>query len=229
MNVLHRHDYRGIHLEACQDLRPRQLAQLQSALNQRPARAQGVLAGRQSVTVLEVEDVGPVAVKQFARGGMIRHFNRHLYLHWPRSRSEREFRWLQTVRRVGIAAPRPIAFAFRGRVIGQCWLIMNALEEHRSLIQAAQYGNLDDAVVQKVAGQIRILIAHGIWHRDLHPGNVLLDKKDMPCIIDFDKARHLGNRRLLKRRYRKRWHRAIVKHRLPGELARVMTLADTDP
>jgi len=229
MNVLHRHDYDGIHWEACQVLRPRQLEQLQSAFKQRPVRAQGVLAGRQGITILEVEGIGPVAVKQFARGGMIRHFNRHLYLHWPRSRSEREFCWLKTVRRVGIAAPRPIAFAIRGRIIGQCWLVMGALEEHRSLIQAAQYGTLDDAVVEMAAVQIRILISQGIWHRDLHPGNVLLDKKDQPRIIDFDKARYVNNRRLLKRRYRKRWNRAIAKHHLPGELARIMTLAAADP
>jgi RIO-like serine/threonine protein kinase len=229
MNDLHRHDYRGIHWEACQSLRPRQLAQLHSALNQRPARAQGVLAGRQSVAIVEVEDIGSVAVKQFARGGMVRRFNRDLYLHWPRSRCEREFRWLKTVRRVGVAAPRPIAFAFRGRVIGQCWLIMDALDRHRSLIQAAQHEDLDAAVVEKVAGQIKILISHRIWHRDLHPGNVLLDQKGKPRIIDFDKARCVNNRQLLKNRYRKRWNRAIVKHHLPGELARIMTLAAADP
>jgi len=229
MNGLHRHDYRGIHLEACQDLRPRQLEQLQSAFNQPPAQVQGVLAGRQGITILEVEGIGPVAIKQFARGGMIRHFNRHLYLHWPRSRSEREFCWLETARRVGIAAPRPIAFAIRGRVIGQCWLIMGALEGHRSLIQAAQHEDLDDAVYEKVAAQIKILISHGIWHRDLHPGNVLLDKKGQPRIIDFDKARYVNNRHLLKHRYRKRWDRAIVKHHLPGKLARIMTLATAGP
>jgi len=229
MNGLHRHDYDGIHWEACQSLRPRQIAQLHSALNQRPTSAQGVLAGRQSVITMEVEDIGPVAVKQFARGGMIRRFNRRLYLHWPRSRSEREFHWLKTVRGVGVAAPRPIAFAIRGRVIGQCWLIMGALEGHRSFIKAAQNGTLDDAVVEMAAGQIRILISHGIWHRDLHPGNVLLDKKGQPRIIDFDKARYVNNRHLLKRRYRKRWNRAIVKHHLPGKLARIMTLATAGP
>ena len=229
MNVLHRHDYCGMSLEAWHNFSPRQLEQLQAAFDERPSHAEGVLAGRQSVTILELEDIGPVAVKQFARGGLIQHLNRRLYLQWPRSRSEREIRWLETVRRVGLAAPRPIGFAIRGEIIGQCWLIMHALTEHCSLIQTAQDGNLDDIVCAQVAGQVRILISHGIWHRDLHPGNVLVDKNKKPCIIDFDKARYVNNQRLLKERYHKRWDRAVVKHDLPSELARIMILAVADP
>ena len=201
---------------------------MQAAFDHGPAQAQGVLAGRQSVTIVELEDIGPVAVKQFARGGMIRHLNRNRYIHWPRSRSEREFRWLQTVRRFGIAAPEPIAFAIRGRISGQCWLIMRALADHCSLIQTAQYGRLDDGLRRQVADQIRILMTHGIWHRDLHPGNVLVDRDNDPHIIDFDKACYINNRRRLKRRYRQRWERAIVKHDLPAELAPIMTLAAAD-
>ena len=225
MSALHRHDERGIRLDACRPLTPRQLQQLQAVFDQRPAQTQGVLAGRQGVTIVAVEDIGPLAVKQFARGGMIRHFNRNRYIHWPRSRSEREFRWLETVRRIGIAAPRPIAFAIRGRVSGQCWLIMEALAEHCSLIQAAQYGRLDKGLRIQVADQIRILMTHGIWHPDLHPGNVLVDRKNDPHIIDFDKACYTNDRRRLKKRYRQRWERAIVKHGLPAELAPIMTLA----
>ena len=229
MSALHRHDDRGIRLEACRPLTPRQLEQLQAVFDQRPAQAQGVLAGRQGVTIVAVEDIGPLAVKPFARGGMIRHLNRNRYIHWPHSRSEREFRWLETVRRIGIAAPEPVAFAIRGRVSGQCWLIMKALAEHCSLIQAAQYGRLDDGLRIQVADQIRILMTHGIWHRDLHPGNVLVDRKNDPHIIDFDKACYTYNRRRLKKRYRQRWERAIVKHGLPAELAPIMTLAAAGP
>ena len=229
MSALHRHEDCGLRLEACQRLTPRQRQQLQAAFDQRPAQAQGVLAGRQSVAIVELEDIGLVAVKQFARGGMIRHLNRNRYIHWPRSRSEREFRWLETVRRFGIAAPEPIAFAIRGRVSGQCWLVMRALAEHCSLIQAAQYGRLDDGLRLQVADQIRILMTHGIWHRDLHPGNVLVDRNNDPHIIDFDKACYTNNQRRLKRHYRQRWERAIIKHNLPAELAPIMTLAAAGP
>jgi RIO-like serine/threonine protein kinase len=202
---------------------------LQPAFDRPPAPAGGVLAGRQSIAIMELEGLGPIAVKHFARGGMIRHVNRHFYCQWPRSRGENEFRWLETARRVGIAAPRPIAFATRGRIIGQCWLIMSALTGHRSLIQATQDGSLDGAACKQVADQIRILMAHGIWHRDLHPGNILVDQKNRPCIIDFDKACYLRDRRMLRKRYHRRWNRAIVKHGLPGELAQIMTLVDADP
>ena len=71
--------------------------------------------------------------------------------------------------------------------------------------------------------QIQTLIRHGIWHRDLHPGNVLVDENGMPHLIDFDKARYLKNHHLLTEKYIKRWARAIAKHHLPPELAHVMT------
>ena len=228
MSTLHGYDVGGVRLVAGQQLNPRQLEQLGTAFHRPPLQAQGVLAGRQSVTMMALDGIGMVAVKHFARGGFVRHLNREFYLHWSRTRGERESRWLETVRRIGIAAPQPIAFAATGRFIGQCWLVSTAVADHRSLVQVAQSGDLNDTVSAQVARQIRTLIQRGIWHRDLHPGNVLLDGKGRPHLIDFDKTRYVNNQRRLKERYRKRWNRAIAKYRLPSQLADVMTLATGD-
>jgi RIO-like serine/threonine protein kinase len=189
-----------------------------------------VLAGRQSVTIDHLEGVGSVAVKHYARGGLVRHINRSTYANWPRSRGEKEYRWLAAVRQIGLAAPRPIAFAFTGRLIGQCWLVTAAIPRHCSLIRISQqHGVQRQAIYGKLTAQIQLLIRHGIWHRDLHPGNVLVDEKGTPYVIDFDKARHLKNRRLLTVKYIKRWARAIAKYNLPSELKQVMALEAMEP
>lgn len=228
MSARYRYDVCGVRLAARQRLTPRQLEQLAAAFDRPPGKVRGVLGGRQGVIIMTLDDIGPVAVKRFARGGLIRYLNRSLYIHGPRARGEKEFRWLETVRRIGVAAPQPFAHAARGHFIGQCWLISAALEGPRSMIQAAQAGDLHDAVCAQVASQIRILIEEGIWHRDLHPGNILLDRRDRPHLIDFDKACYLTDQDRLKQKYRKRWRRAIHKHGLPPELEHVMTLATLD-
>jgi predicted unusual protein kinase regulating ubiquinone biosynthesis (AarF/ABC1/UbiB family) len=101
---------------------------------------------------------------------------------------------------------------------------MTAIPRQRSLLQIAQEKcDHRQSVYKRVVAQIRILIRHGIWHRDLHPGNVLVDEKGTPHIIDFDKARYLKNRDRLTSRYIERWQRAIAKHGLPHELAAILS------
>ena len=46
-----------------------------------------------------------------------------------------------------------------------------------------------------VIDQISRLIDHGIWHVDLHPGNVVIDQNDRVFLLDFDKGSlHQGNK-----------------------------------
>jgi len=222
--------YHGYHIGTDQTLSDRQLHQLRTSFEQPPLPATEVLTGRQGARIVHIENMGSVAVKHYARGGLIRHVNHSSYVNWPRTRGEKEFRWLATVRQLGLAAPRPIVFASTGRFVGQCWLVTAAIPRHCPLTQIRQQH--DDrrlAIYELLANQIAILIRHQIWHRDLHPGNVLVDKNGTPYIIDFDKARYLKNRRLLTVKYRKRWTRAITKYGLQPELEDVMIKATAAP
>jgi RIO-like serine/threonine protein kinase len=230
MTPLTRQYYHGFHLGACQTLSPAQLHQLQTIFGKPPSSPGEVLAGRQSVSIIDLEDIGSIAVKHYARGGLIRHINHCTYANWPQSRGEKEFHWLEVVRQIGLTAPRPIAFASTGRFIGQCWLVTATIPRHCSLIHISkQPDDRRQAIYGKLSTQIQILIRHGIWHRDLHPGNVLVDENGTPHVIDFDKARYMQNRRLLTAKYIKRWARAMAKYHLPPELAQVMTLAAITP
>lgn len=228
MKPLAYQDVGGYRLGSRLPLDADQQRQLHGFFRTAPAAAGQVLGGRQAVAITVLEGVGPVAIKHYARGGQMRRVNRATYCNWPRPRSEKEFRWLEAVRRIGVTAPRPIAFATRGRIFGRCWLVTAAIDSPQSLIQLPADGR-QPTVYRQVATQIRALIDHGIWHRDLHPGNVLVDPAGGVHIIDFDKARYLADRRRLYRRYTRRWQRAIVKHGLPPALAQVMTLAGPAP
>ena len=45
------------------------------------------------------------------------------------------------------------------------------------------------AVVRGVAGAVDALHDHGLTHRDLHPGNVIVRPDGTPVVIDFDTVR----------------------------------------
>ena len=70
-----------------------------------------------------------------------------------------------------------------------------------------------------VIEQISILIQNNILHTDLHPGNIVVDKKNKVFLVDFDRGhRFSGNTNKLRDRYLNRWQRAVIKHQLPSLL-----------
>jgi len=176
-----------------------------------------VLAGRAAVTHSRIDGIGPVVVKAYMRGGLIRHLIKRHYFRLGSTRCQKEFELLQSVRRAGINAPEPIAFAYKGRLYYMNWLITRAIPQPKSL---AQLAHTDASVAQQlmpaVITQISKLIQHHIQHIDLHPGNVLVDQDGRVFIIDFDKGRVFsGSRNQLQDLYSQRWQGAVRKHDLP--------------
>jgi tRNA A-37 threonylcarbamoyl transferase component Bud32 len=226
-SLVHQH-CQGFFLGSRQTLSDHQLQQLCTLFQSPPSASSDTLAGRQGVALADMPGIGQVVVKHYARGGLIRHINTDTYVNVFKTRGEKEFLWLEIVRRIGIKAPTPVAFAATGRWVGQCWLVTTVVPKHRSLIQFSRDNDDRRERVYRHAGeQVRTLIRHGIWHRDLHPGNVLVSDQNVPFLIDFDKACHVRNRQRLHRRYVARWRRAVVKHGLPDELNAVMAFASS--
>ena len=182
--------------------------------------ANTALGGRTTVIVGQIEDIGPVVVKPYHRGGFMQHLNRRHYLKFGPTRCQQEFELLQTVRQLGINAPEPVAFAYRGRLVYLGWLITRSIPQPISLVQLA---NTDvvraQRVMPSVIEQITKLIEHRILHIDLHPGNIIVDKNDRVFIIDFDRGRIFnGDRNKLRKLYLQRWQRAVNRHGLPAML-----------
>lgn len=187
--------------------------------------ARDILGGRRAVQRIDLEDLGPVVVKQYARGGAIRHVNRQTHLRIGRSRGARELGWLQEVRRLGVRAPHAVAWADDGaRLFYRCWLVTRTIPQTASLAQVAlQHPQRAAAAFPEICRQMALLIANRVHHTDMHPGNVLLDDRNAVFFLDFDKAaRHHGSLASLAAKYRRRWHRAVAKYGLPRELDRFL-------
>lgn len=194
-------------------------------LFQKPSKiSNSILGGRRSVLIEEISTIGSVAVKYYHRGGIVRHFIKKRYFKWGKTRSQKEYELLQKVRGLGINTPEPIAFAYRGRLFYQAWLVTREIKQHQTLANLSIINEERTHFVMKnIIDQVTTLIKSGILHVDLHPGNVIVDNQDRVYILDFDKGSFFtGNINVLKNRYLSRWTRAIQKHRLPWMLDELM-------
>jgi 3-deoxy-D-manno-octulosonic acid kinase len=205
-------------------LTERQLDQLMTLFDRQPQSAEFHLNGRNVMPAAYVDGIGAVVVKPYARGGLLRYFVKRRYLKSGKTRGQAEYEVLQRVRALGINAPEPVAFAYRGGLAYLAWLVSLEIKGAQSLarlvLKDEQHAR---KAMESVLEQIGLLIDSRIWHVDLHPGNVLVDQENTVYLVDFDKGRYFqGNRKNLKARYLSRWQRAVKKHRLPQMLTEML-------
>jgi 3-deoxy-D-manno-octulosonic acid kinase len=198
-----------------------QKRQLLAIIEARSERTTRVLNGRGNVLHTEIAGVGKVVVKRYMRGGLLRYLIRKTYFRHGMTRAEREFLLLEQVRGLGVNAPEPIAFAHRGILFYDAWLVTREIQSPRNLAELSLSD--EDAIVKyvpEIIRQISILIRNGIFHVDLHPGNVVVDDSHRVHLLDFDKAhRFNGTPNALRDAYLVRWRRAVIKHHLPESLS----------
>ncbi|MCU0598356.1 MAG: AarF/UbiB family protein [Desulfobacterales bacterium] len=198
-------------------LSEKQLSQIVSCFYE-PLRNVGLnLGGRTAVCAMELSGVGPVVVKRYTRGGVIRRFIKKTYIRIGKTRGQSEYELLQELNRMGVHAPDPVAFAFKGSIFYQAWIITREIKDTQTL-SALSFSNPVQTrlAMTQLRDQVQRLIDNQIHHVDLHPGNVLVDRSGSIHIIDFDKAKTVAlPGEQLKTRYIRRWQRAVDKHHLP--------------
>ena len=182
------------------------------------------LEGRNPVSSLELEGIGPVVIKHYRRGGLVRHLMKRRYFTGRKTRCQSEYDLLCSVRDLGIHAPEPVAFAYRGRLVYLAWLITRQIEHPQSL---ARISLKDEKrarrVMKSVVAQSLLLIDHHIRHVDLHPGNVVVDRDDRVFLLDFDRGYiDACSTDKLRHFYAARWRRAVSKHHLPKMLSEML-------
>ena len=209
--------YDTYHFGSDLPLNDRQLARLSRIFSRNPTTSPSVLGGRRSVSFHDIEGLGPVAVKYYTRGGLIRHLVAKRYLKLGKTRSRKEYEIMQRVERFGIRVPAPLVYAFQGRLFYRAWLVTREIPGALSIARLSLENEKRARLVMKAAiEQISRLIANHVLHADLHPGNIVIDQNDRVFLVDFDKGRICHKtREKLKRYYLARWKRAVVKHRLP--------------
>lgn len=192
--------------------------------NQPTAGNTSMLGGRTALSFSEIDGFGPVAIKSYYRGGWVRYLIKQRYLKLGKTRAQIEFELLQVVRNLGIKAPEPVAYAHRGGIFYQAWLVSRAIKHPLSLaLLSLKDEKKTRQAMESVVGQILLLIQNDILHVDLHPGNIVVDGAGQIFLVDFDKGQiHHGNREKLRDRYLTRWQRAVTKHRLPEILTEML-------
>lgn len=197
-----------------------QLHMLCKLCERQPNPSDAVLGGRNSVTGKHIDGLGSIVIKHYRRGGIRRHLINRWYFHLGATRCQREFELLNSVRNLGINAPEPIAFVYRGKLFYRAWLLTRQIPQSISFAHlATRQVSRAQRVMPSVIEQISILIQHKVVHVDLHPGNVVVDKENKVFLVDFDKGYIFsGNPNKLRVRYLNRWQRAVIKHQLPSEL-----------
>lgn len=200
-----------------QEISDDQLGKLLPFFEKAPVVVSSVLGGRRSVATTEIESVGPVVIKHYMRGGLLRFLVQSRFFRWGPSRSEQEFELLRSVRTKGIRAPEPVLFATKGSIFYRGWLVMKEISNRKSLAEMSLENEEQSCTFMKeVVEQVQCLIENKIHHVDLHPGNVLIDGNETLFLIDFDKATDFkGTKNELRDRYLNRWRRAVIKHGLP--------------
>lgn len=206
------------------ELDERQLRTCIRFFNQPTAGNTSVLGGRTSLTPAKLNGIGSVVIKHYRRGGLLRYFIKQRYLKLGKTRAQIEFKLLQVVRNLGINAPEPVAYAHRGCIFYQAWLVSRAIKQPLSLaLLSLKDEKKTRQAMESVIGQISVLIQNGILHVDLHPGNIVVDGAGRIFIVDFDKGQiHHKSTEKLRNRYLTRWQRAVTKHRLPGMLTEML-------
>ncbi len=185
-----------------------------------PTHSTGVLGGRGKISRTTLKNNLPVIVKYYKRGGILRHFIKQMYFKTGKTRCEQEFEMLNKVRSIGISAPKPVAWAYQGRLLYKGWIVIKEIENSISLagFSIANEKNIDELLFETIK-QVKLLISNKILHVDLHPGNILVGNNKI-YIIDFDKSKITNmNNEKLTNFYIERWQRAVHKHGLPKKIA----------
>ena len=192
--------------------------------SQPPLASDSVLGGRDSISHHRIEELGPIVIKHYKRGGLLGRLIRRNYIRLGKSRSRVEFELLQKARKLGINVPEPLVCASRGLLIYRTWLVTGEIESAQPLARlSTEDEKRTRRVMAAVIDQILRLIRNRIMHVDLHPGNVLIDDQDRVFLLDFDKGKfHRGDTHKLRDRYIERWQRAVSKHGLPPVLSEML-------
>ncbi len=154
-----------------------------------------------------------LVLREYRRGGMVRHVNRrhYLWLGLERTRAFQEMQILNTC--ASMQLPTPIAFASQIKRRGPSYIasLITYRLEGETFVDVIKRDVATQAVWSAVGNSIAKLHDHGIWHADLNAHNILVNSDGEVSVIDFDRARHYEQARLPAQGNIDRLHRSLLK------------------
>ncbi|MEX1198203.1 MAG: 3-deoxy-D-manno-octulosonic acid kinase [Pseudohongiellaceae bacterium] len=135
----------------------------------------------------------PLVLKHYHRGGLIGRLIRDTYACLPggQPRMLAEFRLLEQLHDEDLPVPVPVAARcqFSGWLACRGDLITHRIPGSHTLYEHLCRGALSHRQWQAIGHTIARFHAAGVHHADLNATNILLDDRDRPWLIDFDKGR----------------------------------------
>jgi 3-deoxy-D-manno-octulosonic acid kinase len=132
------------------------------------------------------------ALRRYLRGGVPALVSREHYLYCgeDRTRSFRELRLLDALRRRGLPVPVPVAAIYRRAFLTYvAELITVRIVGARSLSEMLVAGAMDDARWAAIGRCLRRFHDMGVHHADLNAQNILIDPDGKVWVLDFDRGR----------------------------------------
>lgn len=156
---------------------------------------------------------GGGVLRHYRRGGLVRWFIADRYLLDNRPRRELEVLRALTAR--GFPVPAPLGVCWERRGPWYRGAIATAEVNGVNLLTALRAPEAGtEALLRDCGARIREMHDLGVWHADLHPGNVLVTEAG-PWLLDFDNARLMARvSDAARRRNLLRFLRGMRKHGL---------------
>lgn len=169
-------------------------------------------------------------VRRCFRGGLVTKLTRDLFFRTSRRddgfRSFNELVVLKKLRDQGCLVPLPIAAGVEelfGGFFYRCFLVTEFVENAKNLLDllkndqtyASQEITHLENLCFKSGQEAHRSLLNGVFHVDLHPGNVLVVGESIIYLLDFDKCRILKeghSKEPFKNKLASRWRRALIKY-----------------
>lgn len=187
------------------------------------------IMGRGTVRYIMLASGRKVVVRKGLRGGFISRFNAETYFQSPSTdisdaRQVRELEILDFLLEKQVAVPQPVAafiqylpfhIGYQGFLATQDIGGHNLLHLGSSVVISEMGEDAFKQYCHSAGVEARKMLNAGVYHPDLHPGNVLYSNSGKIYLIDFDNAQYLGgllSRAEAQRKISQRWARACSKH-----------------
>ncbi len=172
-------------------------------------------------------------VRAYRRGGLIGKFQKYYFFSSKSrelllTRPGMELFILSYLRSQNVSVPTPVGIVLRHSIFPLFYYAWIVTEEVQHSVDLASFKGDKERDVRaelsefsRCAGALALaMLQAGVFHRDLHPGNVLVDERKELTLIDFDGASFLNGAAeipIAVKRLVSRWSRFCRKYRLSEE------------
>jgi len=130
-------------------------------------------------------------LKHYYRGGLVGKIitDSYWFTGYKNTRAGREFLLLNTLAKLGLPAPKPIAYKIaKSALTYRADILTSRINHAQDLVAILSKQTITADVWGKIGACIKSFHHHGIYHHDLNAHNILIDDDEKVWLIDFDRG-----------------------------------------